>query len=306
MISTVPGNVRPLLRRLVRMMVFPAVERGWELGFMLAGRLLRPTAERSMPSGSERVLVIAPHPDDETLGCGGTIAHHVEAQDHVCVLIVTDGGSSRAGGRGRDEIRGLRESEATAAMRALGPVDLVQLRLPEGRWKPGDLQRSLEGLLQQDQPTLIYAPSCVDFHPEHVKVARVLARTLRPLEGVANLMVRVYELQVPLTPALANIAVEVGGSAGAKKARAMAEYRTQLSSLQRSSRHSRYLRRLYRSRVLVEVFWELDAGSYCRLMTLCGWAERKYMGMRLRPFGDGLAWVAGLRERLRLKKLVRG
>ena len=305
MIARIPGSVRSSLRRLVRIAVFPVVERAWEVGFLLAGWLLRPTAKLSVPNGSERVLVVAPHPDDETLGCGGTIARHVQAQDRVCVLIVTDGGSSRAGGIGRDEMRRLRESEATAAMRALGPVDLVQLGLPERCWKPGDLQRPLEALLQQDRPTLIYAPSCVDFHPEHVKVARVLVHTLRSLEGVANLKVRVYELQVPLTPALANIAVEVGSSAGAKKARAMAEYRTQLGTLQRSSRHSGYLRRLYRSRVPVEVFWELGAGSYCRLMEICEWTERTYRGMRPRPFGDGLAWLVGLRGRLRLKKLVR-
>ncbi|HEY0069498.1 MAG TPA: PIG-L family deacetylase, partial [Chloroflexia bacterium] len=219
MIAPIAGSVRPRLRRLVRIVVFPAVARGWELGFLLAGLLLRPTARRSVPSGSERVLVVAPHPDDETLGCGGAIARHVEAQDRVCVLIVTDGASSRAGGRGRGEIRKLRESEATAAMRVLGPLDLVQLGLPEGHWKARDLQLPLEALLQQDRPTRIYAPSCVDFHPEHVKVAQVLADTLRSLEGSARIKVRVYELQVPLTPALANIAVEVGGSAGEKKAR---------------------------------------------------------------------------------------
>jgi hypothetical protein len=79
-----------------------------------------------------------------------------------------------------------------------------------------------------------------------------------------------------------------------------------VGTLQRSSRHGRYLRWLYRSRVPVEVFWELYAGSYCRLMEVCGQPQRKYRGMRQRPFGDGLAWLAGLRERLRLKKLVRG
>ena len=43
------------------------------------------------------VLVIAAHPDDETLGCGGTVARHVEAGDRVKVIFVSDGVSSREG-----------------------------------------------------------------------------------------------------------------------------------------------------------------------------------------------------------------
>ncbi len=305
MIAAIAASARPVLRRLARRTIFPAVERGWELGFTLAGMLLRPAARHHVPTGSDRVLVVAPHPDDETLACGGTIARHAEAGDRVCVLVVTDGGGSRAGGVGRDEMRRLRAMEAERAIRALGQVQLVQLGLSEGEWTANDLRRPLEDLLRHERPTLVYAPSCVDFHPEHLEVARVLARTLRSLEEMARPMVRVYELQVPLTPALANVAVEVGGAAAARKAQAISEYKTQQGTLGGAARHSRYLRRLYRSRAPVEVFWELDAGSYRRLMEVCG-PVSGYRGIRPRPFGDGLAWLVGLRERRQLKKLVRG
>jgi LmbE family N-acetylglucosaminyl deacetylase len=281
------------------------LERGWELGFLLAGLLFHPKVTLSRPSGSERVLVVAPHPDDETLGCGGTIAQHLEAGDQVCVLVVTDGGGSRAGGLGRDEIRRLRATETARAARSLGPVDLVQLGLPEGRWAPGDLLEHLVALLRSHAPQLVYAPSCIDFHPEHVKVARVLADALRSLEGSVRPKIRIYELQVPLTPILANIAVEVGGAAAKKKARALSDYRTQQGSLGHVPRQSRYLRRLYRSRHPLEVFWELDPESYCRLME-CGSTTAKYRGMRLRPLSDGLAWSAGAEERRRMKQLALG
>ena len=42
-----------------------------------------------------RVLVVAAHPDDEVLGCGGTIAKHADAGDQVQVLIVAEGATSR-------------------------------------------------------------------------------------------------------------------------------------------------------------------------------------------------------------------
>jgi hypothetical protein len=116
-------------------------------------------------------------------------------------------------------------------------------------------------------------------------------------------IVRVYELQVPLTPALANVVIEVGGVAASRKIGALAEYRTQQGPLESTGRQSRYLRRLYRTRQPVEVFWELDSEGFCRLME-AGGTGRPYRGIRPRPFTDGLAWLVGLRARVRLKKLV--
>ncbi|MDQ5823750.1 MAG: PIG-L family deacetylase [Chloroflexota bacterium] len=304
MIAAIYKSLRLVLRWLARGVVFPLVERGWQLGFMLAGVLLRPSVRRIEPGASGRVLVIAPHPDDETLGCGGAIARHVAAGDLVCVLVVTDGGSSRAGGIGRDEMRRLREMEAIQAVRALGRVELLQLGLPEGSWSLNDLQERLENILQREQPAVVYAPSCVDFHPEHLKVARVLASTLHALRDVTHPKIRIYELQVPLTPVLANVAVEVVGWAAEKKAAALAHYKTQQDSFGWVPRHSKYLRRLYRTSGPVEVFRELASESYSKLIE-ASVGSGKYRSIRLRPFGDGLAWLAGLRERRQLKRLLR-
>lgn len=303
MIADMPASLHSILRWLARRAVFPAVERTWESGFLLAGLLLRPAAQRFAPTGLDRVLVVAPHPDDETIGCGGAIARHTEAGDRVRVLVVTDGGGSRAGGIGRDEMRRLREVEADRAVRRLGPADLVQLGLPEGRWDSDDLLRTLAAQFRDDPPTLIYTTSCVDFHPEHAKVARVLALALRSVGRATRPTVRVYELQVPLTPALANVVIEVGGPAASRKAGALAEYRTQQGALKSTRRQSKYLRRLYRTHQSVEAFWELDAEGFCRLME-DGNLRTPYRSIRPRPFTDGLAWLAGLRARVRLKKLV--
>jgi len=51
---------------------------------------------------SKNVLVVAAHPDDENLGCGGTIARHADAGDQVQVLIVAEGATSRQHNRDRD------------------------------------------------------------------------------------------------------------------------------------------------------------------------------------------------------------
>ena len=51
-----------------------------------------------------RILVVAAHPDDEVLGCGGTIARHVDSGDQVQVLIVAEGSTSRQKQRNRTQV----------------------------------------------------------------------------------------------------------------------------------------------------------------------------------------------------------
>ncbi|MDQ3929779.1 MAG: PIG-L family deacetylase [Chloroflexota bacterium] len=303
MMSRNRAGARNALKRLAHRVLFPLVEGMYAAGFALVGRLLRPRMHLFTPTGNDRVLVIAPHPDDETLGCGGTIALHGRAGDHVCVLIVTDGGSSRAGGLGREEMRLLRHDEAARAMSALGPVELMRLGLPEGKWPPGELYSALSALMERLKPTLIYTTSCVDFHPEHLKVARVVAHALHTLPEGVETRLRIYELQVPLTPALANMAIDISAAEGAKE-RALAEYATQAGAFAWAPRHARYLRKLYGRRGTIEVFWELHPAEYRRLMS--GFAEVKprFRSIRLRPFSDGLAWLVGLRARIRLKRIT--
>ncbi|HET6262970.1 MAG TPA: PIG-L family deacetylase [Chloroflexia bacterium] len=305
MMAKIRLGARRVLKWLAHRALFPLVEGIYAAGFGLAGRLLRPGVRLFTPTGNDRVLVIAPHPDDETLGCGGTIALHSRAGDQVCVLIVTDGGSSRAGGLGREEMRRRRQDEAARAMSALAPLELIQLGLPEGAWPPEELYVHLIALIKRLKPTLIYTTSCVDFHPEHLKVARVVAQALDALLQEAETLVRVYELQVPLTPALANVAVSISATERAK-GRALAEYGTQTASFGWVPRHARYLRKLYGIQSTIEVFWELRPVEYGLLMSSFPGVKPHFRSIRARPFSDGLAWMVGLRTRISLKRIATG
>jgi LmbE family N-acetylglucosaminyl deacetylase len=299
------ARLRAWLKRGAHRFVFPAVTRLTGVGFRLVGIVARPAVRYVLPRGGARVLVLAPHPDDETLGCGGAIALHSRAGDAVCVVIVTDGGRSRAGGRGPAEIRRLRHAEARAAVARLGPVDLRQWDLPEGRWSPDTLDTRLAQLLAEFAPTLIYTTSCVDFHSEHRRVAESLGRVLAADAGRVCRAVRVYELQVPLTPVLANVAVPIGPVA-AVKGRALAAYGTQAASFGWLPRQARYLRRLYGARGPVEVFWKLPPAHFVRLMAGYPAVGARFRGLRLRPFSDMLAWTIGLPARRRLLALAEG
>ena len=83
-----------------------------------------------------RILVVSAHPDDEVLGCGGTIAHHADAGDYVQVLIVAEGSTSRQPKRDRiqadKELSALTKAAQTAGS-ILGAAGVELLNLPDNR-----------------------------------------------------------------------------------------------------------------------------------------------------------------------------
>src|SRR5215203_6825970 len=103
--------IRRILKPLAHTAIFPAVELA-NLGILkLLGILHRANARRISFTGDDKVLVLAPHPDDETLGCGGIIPLHLQAGDDVRIAIVTDGRRSHAGGLDADAMAALRARE---------------------------------------------------------------------------------------------------------------------------------------------------------------------------------------------------
>src|SRR5436190_201557 len=86
-------------RRLARELVYPAIAQV-TLALLVARSRLRPRTPASpfASPGGQRAVVVAAHPDDETIGCVGTMVRHLASGDTVCVLMVTDGSGSRAGG----------------------------------------------------------------------------------------------------------------------------------------------------------------------------------------------------------------
>src|SRR5262245_47526937 len=76
------------------------------------------------------VLVIAPHPDDEALGCGGTICLHRKRGDRVHAILLTSGERGIPGVI-EDAARAIREAEARRAAEVLGIEPPVFLRLPD-------------------------------------------------------------------------------------------------------------------------------------------------------------------------------
>jgi LmbE family N-acetylglucosaminyl deacetylase len=133
-----------------------------------------------LASCGKTCLVIAPHQDDETLGCGGVIARLTQAGDRAIVVFVTDGGACQlAKWMDRDAVVALRRQEAEAACAALGvpPDDLVFLNVADG--KVGELFDSVAerigAVIDRYAPTILFAPFIGDDHRDHRGIAEIVA-----------------------------------------------------------------------------------------------------------------------------------
>jgi LmbE family N-acetylglucosaminyl deacetylase len=145
-----------------------------------------------------RVLVVAPHPDDEVFGCGGCARLHVLAGAAVDVLVLTDG--SGAG------VPAVRAAESVAACAALGLKAPAFWAYPDRALGFDDhllqgLSDRLQQAIMQGGHDLVYAPSPWEVHPDHRATAWAVARSVR-LSRLAGSAVRwaAYEVGVPLWP----------------------------------------------------------------------------------------------------------
>jgi LmbE family N-acetylglucosaminyl deacetylase len=285
--------------------VYAACQRAWAAAFGLAGRIGHRTLPRCTLVGVGRVLVIAPHPDDECTGCGGAIALHVRAGDIVSVLQVTDGRSTRA-----SQAVNVRQTEARVAAAALAVATLEQLSLPERDWSEAALRDSLRARLAQFDPQVVYAPSCIDYHPDHLRVARAFAAALD--DSWERPRVRCYEVSVPLT-VLANCMADTSDVLAAHDA-AIAAYRSQALTLRRVARLRTYHARFYRVGQSAELFCELSPRAYRAFIARGDWLgpgdwsarNTPYRSLRDRPFTDPLAYWQGRRARRALKAICEG
>jgi LmbE family N-acetylglucosaminyl deacetylase len=140
------------------------------------------------------VLVLAAHPDDEAVGCGGTLRRHVLEGDEVSVVFMTSG---EAGGHGIDRPGEVREAEAAEAARVLGLGELQFWRERDGSLRArAALVRRVAELIRKRRVSVLYAPHARDDHPDHRAAARI-ARAAA-LEAGRRLELRHFEIWSPI------------------------------------------------------------------------------------------------------------
>ncbi len=135
------------------------------------------------------IFVIAAHPDDEVLGCGGSIARHVDAGDHVQVLIVAEGATSRQQQRDRGQVVTELSDLAIAAQKAgeiLGASGVELLDLPDNRLDSIDrldLIKLIEARIERYQPEIVYTHHSGDVNIDHRRLHEAVVTACRPTPG---------------------------------------------------------------------------------------------------------------------------
>jgi len=207
------------------------------------------------PPDALRVVVLAPHPDDEALGCGGTIRRYADEGVPVSVVVMTDGSGVQSE---RSDIVALRRDEALRAADILGVGETVFLEFPDGALQAQreSVQRRLDVELLRLAPDIVFAPFPVDPHPDHVATAE--AAIVAQRAGGA-FRIAFYEIYQPIR---FNTEVDVGATMAAKRS-AIEVYENGLLGsaaliAEASEGLARYRQFFNRIERLYEVFWVVD------------------------------------------------
>jgi LmbE family N-acetylglucosaminyl deacetylase len=196
--------------------------------------LMRVTRQNFTPAVVElprakNVLVLAPHMDDETIGCGGAIRIHVSRSERVQVVFVTDGSRGFEhdvlNAHRTEELCAIRKREAAKACEMLGVSKIHYLGLPDGRSEAtGDAVAKLLSIVDEVQPDLIYLPFITDSHHDHLATNQIFLAAVESGGSIASSMCCCYEVWTPLHP---NCVVDITAHIEEKMA-ALACYDSQL------------------------------------------------------------------------------
>jgi LmbE family N-acetylglucosaminyl deacetylase len=181
-----------------------------------------------------KVLVIAPHPDDEVLGCGGTIARYTSVREEVCLCVVTRAYPPEWP---EDEIP-RRKQEVLTANRILGIrktdfLDFPAVKLDTISQK--ELADSISRVIDEIKPEVVYLPHRGDVNKDHRLVFEAAMVATRPKSAPSIKKVLCYEVlsetdwAAPFADSvfLPNVFVDISGTLETKL-KAMSEYKLEL------------------------------------------------------------------------------
>ena len=148
---------------------------------------------------NKKVLIVAAHPDDEVLGCGGAILKHVADGDDVHIVIMAEGITSR------DKVRDVAKNSTTLqelstkshlVAEALGARTLNMLQFPDNRMDNRDLLdviKSVEQIIDDIKPDIIYTHHYGDINIDHQITNQAVITASRALPGTSVKQILFFE-----------------------------------------------------------------------------------------------------------------
>lgn len=205
----------------------------------------------NIPKGN--VLVIAPHPDDDVFGCGGTIKLHTNQGDKVKIVYLT----------GKNTIR---EEEAKKAAEILGTQDIEFLDLKDGSILANDsIVNQLINIISDFQPKIIDTPSFLDPNNDHSECANIMNKVLKKMPYSGKIFL--YETWSPI---YANRLIVVD-KFFPSKVKAMNEHKTQLKNrnyIEAMTGLAQYRAGMFNAGQYAEAFFVCNRKLYLKLFKL--------------------------------------
>lgn len=143
------------------------------------------------------ILVVAAHPDDEALGCGGTMARHAAAGDAVHVIFLTDGVSARSDDTASLAGRAERKNAARQAAKLLGASEPIFFDFPDNQLDTVPLlhlAQSIESVAEGIKPRFVYTHHVDDLNIDHGLCHRAVLTAFRPAPGQSVRAIYAFEV----------------------------------------------------------------------------------------------------------------
>ncbi len=225
----------------------------------------RAPAELIVPT-AKRVLVVAPHMDDEVIPCGGTLILLAEQGAEIHVSFATDSSAGLRSAQAAAALIVARRAEAQQVSEQIGFASSSELGFPDGHLHRHE--KALSKLLAQKiarlGPDLILCPFPADAHSDHMSCAVTVARAAVQAKPDATILA--YEVWTPLWP---NVAVDIS-SVAQRKEQAIRLYGSQVQDRDYAAAAlglNRF-RGLPHSVAFAEAFFQANPTDFARLTGL--------------------------------------
>ena len=294
------------VRALLRHLLYPIDFLCYRIYYSTFGRQLAASNLAEAAAVPRRVLVLSPHQDDETLGCGGYLLS-IKEQATVQVAFASDGAGQpdKRTAAEREALTQRRYAEARGACSRLGARDLLFFGFQDGALAGASaLSGCIAELVESFAPDLIAAPFVTDAPPDHIAVTRALSQISPAL--LADRDILLYQVHSQIPARLCNHYFPLSSAVHSAKMDALRCYASQdfgspltmRKYLLLSRQIPGALRRLgWRS---IERYMAVDAERLCRLFDQVG-ATGSARSLNYAP----LSFITFLRNERSLKRIFR-
>jgi N-acetylglucosamine malate deacetylase 1 len=219
------------------------------------------------------MLVVAPHQDDEVIGCGGALALQALSGYTASVVILHDGADEHGSvSMSRDALEELRNEESRDAAREISIAPPIFFGLRELRSSAEATAQTLRRLIEEQHVDAIFTPFVLDGHPDHRACNFILAKALVEL----NRTIRIFQYEV-WSHCIPNVLVVIDSVAD-KKEKMLACFKFANKAINYS--HATKGLNMFHSRLLpageasyVECFFELPRKEFVELVEKVEQAE---------------------------------